>query len=115
MKKIAVVISKPPHGSALGREALDAVLALSAYNAVSLFFIGNGALHLLHYQQPEKILMRDYITSLKLLELYDINHCFVCKEDLVKYQIINPNIPVTQLNRKHIVGLLNTQENIIHF
>lgn len=115
MKKIAVVMSKPPHGLARGREGLDAVLALSVHNAVSLFFIGNGTLHLLSDQQPEKILMRDYITSLQLLELYDINNCFVCKEDLVKYQIINPNIPVIQLNRKQIVGLLNTQESIIHF
>ncbi|MCG8709645.1 sulfurtransferase complex subunit TusC [Brenneria sp. 4F2] len=83
MKRIAFVFTHSPHGSSSGREGLDALLAMSALTEdIGVFFIGDGVLQLLPGQQPEKILMRDYISTFGVLPLYDIEHCYVCMESL---------------------------------
>lgn len=83
MKHIAFVFTHSPHGSASGREGLDALLAMSALTEnIGVFFIGDGVLQLLPGQQPEKILMRDYISTFGVLPLYDIERCYVCVESL---------------------------------
>ncbi|RLM25114.1 sulfurtransferase TusC [Brenneria alni] len=83
MKRIAFVFTHSPHGSASGREGLDALLAMSALtDEIGVFFIGDGVLQLLPGQQPEKILMRNYIVTFGVLPLYDIEHCYVCETSL---------------------------------
>lgn len=48
MKRIAFVFSTAPHGSASGREGLDALLATSALTeALGVFFISDGVFQLL--------------------------------------------------------------------
>lgn len=79
MKHIAFVFSSPPHGSAAGREGLDALLATSALSDdIGVFFIGDGVFQLLAGQQPARVLARDYIATFKLLPLYNIDHCWLC-------------------------------------
>lgn len=83
MKHVAFVFTRSPHGSASGREGLDALLAMSALTEdIGVFFIGDGVLQLLPGQQPEKILMRNYIATFGVLPLYDIKHCYVCEASL---------------------------------
>ncbi|MEC5319072.1 sulfurtransferase complex subunit TusC [Brenneria populi subsp. brevivirga] len=83
MKHIAFVFTHSPHGNASGREGLDALLAMSALTeSIGVFFIGDGVLQLLPGQQPEKILMRDYISTFGVLPLYDVERCYVCVESL---------------------------------
>lgn len=82
MKKIAFVFMKTPHGTSSGREGLDALLAASALTEkIGVFFISDGVCQLLVKQNPSKILARDYISTYKLLPLYDINACYICQED----------------------------------
>ncbi|MBD2796165.1 sulfurtransferase complex subunit TusC [Xenorhabdus sp. 18] len=84
MKKIAFVFTEAPHGSSAGREGLDALLATSALTEqIGVFFISDGVFQLLANQQPDKILSRDYISTFKILPLYDIEKCYVCLDDLV--------------------------------
>ncbi|GAD80606.1 sulfurtransferase complex subunit TusC [Vibrio ezurae] len=83
MKSIAFVFTSSPHATASGREALDAVLATSAYSEnLSLFFIGDGVSQLLKHQQPQSILSRDYISAFRLLDLYEVDDLFVCNSSL---------------------------------
>ncbi|MDX7986273.1 sulfurtransferase complex subunit TusC [Xenorhabdus sp. 12] len=84
MKKIAFVFTEAPHGSSAGREGLDALLATSALTEqIGVFFISDGVLQLLPNQQPDKILARDYISTFKILPMYDIDKCYVCLDDLL--------------------------------
>lgn len=115
MKKVAIIISKIPHGSSFGREALDAALALSSYNRISLFFIGDGVFHLLRNQVPSVILMRDYISAFGLLELYDIDKCYACIQDLETRHVSNPIIDVIKLDKHRVLPLLAEQNSILHF
>ncbi|MBP1132954.1 tRNA 2-thiouridine synthesizing protein C [Serratia sp. PL17] len=83
MKRIAFVFTQSPHGSAGGREGLDALLATSALSEeVGVFFIGDGVLQLLPGQQPEKILARNYIATFGVLPLYDVEQCYLCQASL---------------------------------
>jgi len=83
LNKVAWVFHTPPHGTAAGREGLDAILATSAYSdEQALFFVGEGVLQLVKNQQPEVILSRDYIAAFKLLDLYDIDARYVCQQSL---------------------------------
>ncbi|MRS91469.1 sulfurtransferase complex subunit TusC [Enterobacteriaceae bacterium RIT714] len=83
MNRIAFVFSSAPHGSASGREGLDALLAMSALTEdIGVFFIGDGVFQILAGQQPQKILARDYIATFKVLPLYDIETFWVCAASL---------------------------------
>lgn len=79
MKRIAFLFTHAPHGDASGREGLDALLATSALSDdIGVFFIGDGVLQLLPGQQPDTILMRNYIATFGVLPLYDIECCYLC-------------------------------------
>jgi tRNA 2-thiouridine synthesizing protein C len=83
MKRVAFVFSSAPHGSTSGREGLDALLATSALtDEIGVFFVGDGVFQLLGGQHPQAILARDYISTFKLLPLYDIEQCWVCSAAL---------------------------------
>lgn len=106
-----------PHGTAKGREALDLTLALSDIHRLSLFFIGDGVWHSVKNQQPEKILARDYIATLGMLELYDINDVYISQEDLILR-----GLPITEcaisshiVKNKDIGHLLAQQDFIFRF
>lgn len=85
MKKIGFVFSSAPHGSASGREGLDAVLSTSNYSEeLVLFFVGDGVMQLLAGQTPGDILCRDYISTFKMLSLCDVKEVYVCAESLAE-------------------------------
>ena len=117
MKNVAIIISAPPHGNAKGREALDTILALSAFNHISVFFMGDGVFHLLPNQHPEDILMRDYIATFNMLELYDIEDVYVCKTSLGERNLnqIAINIPSQLIENKQLKQFLASQDAILHF
>ncbi|WP_437215495.1 sulfurtransferase complex subunit TusC [Pectobacterium sp. LFLA-215] len=80
MKRVAFVFTHSPHGSASGREGLDALLAMSALTEdIGVFFVGDGVFQLLPQQQPDQILMRNYIATFGVLPLYDIDSCYLCE------------------------------------
>lgn len=79
MKKLGFVFSSAPHGSAAGREGLDAVLATSNYSEdLVLFFVGDGVMQLLAGQSPDTVLCRDYISTFKMLSLCDVEGVCLC-------------------------------------
>lgn len=117
MKKVAIIISSAPHGSAKGREALDTALALSTFNHISVFFMGDGVFHLLPNQHPEDILMRDYIATFNMLELYDIEDVYVCKTSLDERNLsqIIINIANQLIENKQLHQLLASQDAVLRF
>lgn len=83
MKSVAFIFKTAPHGDSAGREGLDALLATSNYTEnVAAFFLSDGIFQLLPEQHPEGILARNYISTFKILSLYDIEECYVCQEDI---------------------------------
>ena len=93
MKRVGFVFSSAPHGSAAGREGLDALLATSALtDDIGVFFVGDGVFQLLPEQRPGAVLARDYIATFKLLSLYDIDQCWLCA-DSARERGLDPTTP----------------------
>lgn len=83
MNRVAIIFRTAPHGSASGREGLDAVLAMSALSEdIGVFFLGDGVCQLLAGQDPAAVLGRHYAPTFGLLELYDVEAIYVCAESL---------------------------------
>lgn len=85
MSQLTYLFRSAPHGSASGREGVDALLAASAYcEDISVLFIGDGVYQLIAGQQTGNILSKDYSPMLKLFDLYDIEQVYVCSESLAE-------------------------------
>ena len=65
--KLAFLFRTAPHGNAISREGLDALLSATAFcdeEEIGVFFIDDGVLNLLDGQNPELLLQKDFILSL---------------------------------------------------
>lgn len=105
MTKIAFICRRGPHGTASGREGLDALLATSALTeSLALFLLGDGVLQLVKAQSPQAILQRHYAPTFKMLELYDIEEVYVCAASLAERGLTAADllIPVTLLSPAEI-------------
>ena len=108
MNRIAFVFTSAPHGSAAGREGLDALLATSALSEdIGVFFIGDGVFQLLAGQEPQKILARDYIATFKVLPLYDIETFWVCAaEKRSRHESATPSRRAVRYHHDPWVGVI---------
>ena len=117
-KKIGFVNRSASYGSTNGRESLDALLALSAFNeSLSVFFIGDGVYQLLENQDPTAILQKHYQPMFKMLDLYDIENIYVCEESL-KDRNISPKqliIDVLTLSNAQLKETISQQDQLIGF
>ncbi|ART82150.1 sulfurtransferase TusC [Oceanisphaera profunda] len=85
MNNVAFLFRTAPHGSASGREGLDAVLATSALNEdIGVFFSDDGVYQLLAEQDPRAILGRHYAPTFGLLDLYDVEQVYVCQRSMTE-------------------------------
>ncbi|WP_244268599.1 sulfurtransferase complex subunit TusC [Buchnera aphidicola] len=83
-KSIAFIFSSSPYGENLGREGLDFIISCSlAIKKIALFFIDDGVLQLMLFQQPKYIYSHNYSISFKVLLLYDLQDFFFVKNQLI--------------------------------
>lgn len=87
-KKILFISRHAPYGSSLAKDALDAILASSAYDQqLGLLFMDDGVFQLLANQSPSAIKQKSFAALLPVLPLYDINSIYVHYESLEKRKI----------------------------
>lgn len=119
MKRVAFVFSTVPHGSASGREGLDALLATSALTEdLGVFFYRRWRLSNPRGQQPDAVLARDYIATFKLLGLYDIDQCWLCAASLRErglQQGVNFVVDATALEPEDLRRELGNFDVILRF
>ncbi|QJC31760.1 sulfurtransferase complex subunit TusC [Enterobacteriaceae endosymbiont of Donacia tomentosa] len=121
MNKIAFMFSRSPYGSSIGTEGLDTVISISSFTEdIALFFMGEGILQIKKQQQPEKILLKNYSISFKILNLCNIRNFFVCSKSLdilgiKNYQKDDWVIPVKIMNYDSWKNKLNYYNIILNF
>lgn len=119
--KLAFLFTQAPFGSSVSREGLDAVLGASAFcdeDDIAICFINDGVFNLLAHQHPELILQKDHIATFKLLDLYDLNHCFICQDSVSARQLDGSDWVLTSptfLERSQITAKLQQAEKILTF
>ena len=118
--KLAFLFRTAPHGNAISREGLDALLAATAFcdeEDIGVFFIDDGVLNLLDRQNPELLLQKDFIRNFKLLDLYDIEQRFVCADSLDQYNLQTEQLIISaeKIDRTSLINKLSQAEKVFTF
>ena len=118
--KLAFLFRTAPHGNAISREGLDALLAATAFcdeEEIGVFFIDDGVLNLLDGQNPELLLQKDFILTFKLLDLYDIEQRFVCADSLDQYNLQTEQLIISaeKIDRTSLINKLSQAEKVFTF
>ena len=118
--KLAFLFRTAPHGNAISREGLDAVLAATAFcdeEDIGVFFVDDGVLNLLDGQNPELLLQKDFIRTFKLLDLYDIEQRFVCADSLDQYNLNTEQLIISaeKIDRTSLINKLSQAEKVFTF
>ena len=118
--KLAFLFRAAPHGNAISREGLDALLAATAFcdeEEIGVFFIDDGVLNLLDGQNPELLLQKDFIRTFKLLDLYDIEQRFVCADSLDQYHLQTEQLIISaeKIDRTSLINKLSQAEKVFMF
>ena len=118
--KLAFLFRTAPHGNAISLEGLDALLAATAFcdeEEIGVFFIDDGVLNLLDGQNPELLLQKDFIRTFKLLDLYDIEQCFVCADSLDQYNLNTEQLIISaeKIDRTSLINKLSQAEKVFTF
>ena len=118
--KLAFLFRTAPHGNAISREGLDALLAATAFcdeEDIGVFFIDDGVLNLLDRQNPELLLQKDFIRTFKLLDLYDIEQRFVCADSLDQYNLNTEQLIISaeKIDRTSLINKLSQAEKVFTF
>ena len=118
--KLAFLFRTAPHGNAISREGLDALLAATAFcdeKDIGVFFIDDGVLNLLDGQNPELLLQKDFIRTFKLLDLYDIEQRFVCTDSLEQYNLQTEQLIISaeKIDRTSLINKLSQAEKVFTF
>ena len=118
--KLAFLFRTAPHGNAISREGLDALLAATAFcdeEEIGVFFVDDGVLNLLDGQNPELLLQKDFIRTFKLLDLYDIEQRFVCANSLDQYNLQTEQLIISaeKIDRTSLINKLSQAEKVFTF
>ena len=118
--KLAFLFRTAPHGNAISREGLDALLAATAFcdeEEIGIFFVDDGVLNLLDGQNPELLLQKDFIRTFKLLDLYDIEQRFVCADSLDQYNLQAEQLIISaeKIDRTSLINKLSQAEKVFTF
>ena len=118
--KLAFLFRTAPHGNAISREGLDALLVATAFcdeEEIGVFFIDDGVLNLLDGQNPELLLQKDFIRTFKLLDLYDIEQRFVCADSLDQYNLNTEQLIISaeKIDRTSLINKLSQAEKVFTF
>ena len=118
--KIVFLFRTSPHGTSISREGLDAILAATAFcdpDGIGVFFIDDGVLNLINHQQPELIQQKDFIRTFKLLDLYDVEQCFICTESLQKFKLEDKQLILSceKIDRSLLIEKLTQAEKLLTF
>jgi tRNA 2-thiouridine synthesizing protein C len=118
-KKLLFMSRHAPYGSSLAKDALDALLAASAYDQqLSLLFMDDGVFQLMAQQEPSHIEQKSFSAILPVLELYEINSIYVHLESLEQRQISTEELAIASiqiLNSAAIGELLKQQDHLLSF
>ena len=118
--KLAFLFRTAPHGNAISREGLDALLAATAFcdeEEIGVFFIDDGVLNILDGQNPQLLLQKDFIRTFKLLDLYDIEQRFVCADSLDQYNLQTEQLIISaeKIDRTSLINKLSQAEKVFTF
>ncbi|MFT5162355.1 MAG: tRNA 2-thiouridine synthesizing protein C [Alteromonadaceae bacterium] len=116
MKKIAIINTQSSFNLSTARESLDLALIFGAFEQqVAVIFIDDGVYQLIDKQNPELLGSKDYLSTMKAFELYDIEQIIASQDDLSCRGIANRplSMDVELLSNQQIAQCLTTFDHVI--
>ncbi|MDE2260282.1 MAG: sulfurtransferase complex subunit TusC [Betaproteobacteria bacterium] len=117
-KKFMFVNRKPPHGTIYALESLEVVLITAAFDQdVSLVFMDDGVYQLRKGQQTQGIETKNFSSTYRALDGYDIEKLYVEKESLEARGLTEDDllVDVMVLDRTALGALMNQQDVVLSF
>lgn len=117
MKRFLFILRHAPHGTAFGREGLDAILMSSAFVPTAVLLLGDGVFQLVSEQHPETLDLKNHTATFRALEQYDVRDVYVSARDLEARALTAEqlSISVTALTDEEIRDLMHEHEMILSF
>lgn len=118
IKKFMFVNRKAPHGTIYALESLEVVLITAAFDQdVSLAFVDDGVFQLKKGQQTKGIETKNFSTTFRALEGYDIEKLYVEKESMEARGLSEDDllVDVTVLSSKEMGALMDDQDVVLSF
>lgn len=118
-KKILFISRHAPYGTSLAKDALDAVLAASAYDQnLGLLFMDDGVFQLLSQQDSKDLKQKNFAAMISALMFYEIKDIFVHLESLQTRQIMISELAldgVQIINSAAVYNLMTQQDQLLSF
>ncbi len=100
------------------REALDFCLGISAFNDNLMVVFAKATVRMLAQDctmQPEASGERNFLKTLKMLELYDITNLYAIEEDCQQYGItqLSEDLPVKIVSKAEIFAKIATYQHTV--
>ena len=118
IKKFMFVNRKAPHGTIYALESLEVVLITAAFDQdVSLVFLDDGVYQLKKGQQTKNIETKNFSTTFRALDGYDIEKLYVEKESMDARGLTENDllVDVTVLTNKEMGALMEQQDVVLSF
>ncbi len=118
-KKLLFISRHAPYGSSIAKEALDAILAASAYDQkLSVLFMDEGVFQLLSAQDTKDLGQKNFASMLPAFTHYGIEEIYVHRESLTKRQITIDELllnGIQIIDSKAVGSLLSQQDQLLSF
>jgi len=118
VRKFMFVNRKPPHGTIYALESLEVVLITAAFDQdVSLVFLDDGVFQLRKGQQTKGIETKNFSSTYRALDGYDIEKLYVEKESLEARGLTEDDllVDVMVLDRMALGALMDQQDVVLSF
>jgi len=118
VKKFMFVNRKAPYGTIYALESLEVVLITAAFDQdVSLAFLNDGVYQLKKGQQTKGIETKNFSSTYRALEDYDVEKLYVEKESMEERGLSEDDllVSVTVLSRAEMGTLMDQQDVVLSF
>lgn len=116
MKNVTVISHQSPFNNTHIRDALDMTLIFAAIDQnISWLFQGPAVCALKAEQSPQKSGLKNFLKTIKTLEIYDVDNIYVCKNSLDDYDLLTDQLmlDVKILNPDEQQQLLSKQDLVV--
>lgn len=118
VKKFMYVNRKAPYGTIYALESLEVVLIAAAFDQdVSLAFIDDGVYQVVKGQDTKSIGMKNFSSTYRALDDYDINKLYVQKESMEARGLTSKDflVPVEIKTAAELSALMAQQDVLLSF
>ena len=118
IKKFMYVNRKAPYGTIYALESLEVVLIAAAFDQdVSLAFIDDGVYQIAKGQDTKNIGVKNFSSTYRALDDYDINKLYVQKESMEARGLTDKDflVPVEVKTAAELSALMEQQDVLLSF